>query len=106
MPLKHRQNAKTDFHQKVHVASKNNKSKLFHKRAVQTITGDITLGVEDSGKVFLLNNSGGATITLPSMSGGDESGWYGTFIVTTVSDTGYTFNVSPIATIGYGPTKG
>lgn len=55
----------------------------------QSIAQSLSLGVEDSGKVWLLGNASATfTITLPAVSTAG-SGWYGKFLVATAPVTGH-----------------
>jgi hypothetical protein len=56
------------------------------RKNVQSLTGAYTVLPSDSGKVFTLNASAGAGITLPSVADAQE-GWNCRFIVGTAFDT-------------------
>ena len=56
------------------------------RKNVHSLTGAYTVLPSDSGKVFTLNASAGAAITLPSVADAQE-GWNCRFIVGTAFDT-------------------
>ena len=63
------------------ILNENSSSTFGHKKKIESISADITLSNEDSGKVFMLDAAGGTVaITLPTATSA-EDGVYYKFIV-------------------------
>ena len=62
--------------------------RLLHRTIVETIDGNRTLTLEDSGKFFVLDSGSTLTVTLPALST-DMTGVTYTFVVKTANSNGY-----------------
>ena len=54
---------------------------------IMTLAADTTLGLADSGKIFICSQAGAYDITLPAV--GDAKGWVGTFILGTAGSNDF-----------------